>query len=270
MTDLASLANYIHAKLEHYFSIPTAEWPSTVKVDTAGLGPRVMEQQPKGLRLSHGMFCSRLQWYLRNEPEKVTDPSPAMVQLCKFSIGDLWEAYSHAILPECMPDDHEYIEADDMEVELDGIKGHLDGIIILPNGDVVISDSKHTSDFRINKWENGMPDWEWGNRAQAINYMWAFQAWLDDTPKADRPAHLKRARKVVGFVWPASYTQKFGLWGVTCGWAYANDRELMSHGKEAMRQRHDARTRTSPPPRWECKNLCRYCDFNQYCKGDLR
>jgi len=266
VTDLHAIASFVQSKLKDLLDKPTSAWPKEIQdtLKTDHLGPRVMEQQELRLRLSHGIACGRRQWYLHNEPQKQTNQSPGLVQLCKFSIGDLWEAYAHALLPHCMPDGWTYHDTDDHEVAIDDVTGHLDGVMVHKNGDVIIVDAKHTSEFRIKKWANGMPDWEWGYRAQATNYMWAVQGAI-----ARREWPFGGSR-VIGFLWPASYSQKFGLWDVAVGWAYESDQELKSYGKQVLRQYHDARTKTNPPQRWSESNICRYCDFRDYCKGDLR
>jgi len=261
--ELRDLSAHMLGKMDILFDgKSTSEWPKGIKIDTADLGPRVTDQQEIGLRLSHGMDCDRVQWYKHNEPQFHVPP-PAMIQLEKFSVGDLWEAYSHGILPHCMPTDWTYINAKNMEITLRGIKGHLDGLIINKKKKwLIISDSKASSGFRHKKWTEGhKPDEPWGNWNQAANYCYAMDA------LCRRDTSKYHGYKVIGFVWPALVTGGFG-WDLAAGWATRQDIEPWH--KKTQDSYRRAKSLASPPIRWQHTNVCKYCNFRQHCKKDSR
>lgn len=222
--------------------------------NTAEMGARIVERQETRLRLSHGLDCAR-RFYYAHHRDAPSDPPCAMVQLCKFSIGDLWEAWSHKLLPHCASQGWEYQDLDDLEVSIGGVVGHLDGIFVNQDlGLAVISDSKLVSPMIHKHWTDGLPDAEWGKLHQAGNYI---AAWNEIRADSDLT--------VIGFVWPSLIPTYAGLWKLDVG--YASAEELEPWRKRAAKQYDDARSLDAPPARLPDfpDGVCRYCEFRDAC-----
>ena len=169
------------------------------------------------------------------------------MQFCKFSIGDLWEAWAHEMLPNCMPDGWEYMDLHDMKVQTHGgVVGHLDGLLTNHNtGEIIISDCKLSAPTRHKEWDDGMPDRDWGQLHQAANYIEGFG------PTA-----------TIGFIWPTVVPAYMGPWKTDVG--YATAAELKPYHKETAKFFAGAKEET--PPVGINNGKCNYCEFRSECK----
>lgn len=106
------------------------------------------ESKPR-LRMSNiGKPCSRSLWYDINGDDQAEDFSPQT--RLKFMIGDIVEAMLIYLAKEA---GHEVTEQQ-AEIEMDGIKGHIDCMI---DGELV--DIKSASSYSMKKFKNGtLPD----------------------------------------------------------------------------------------------------------------
>lgn len=104
---------------------------------------------PGRLRMSNiGKPCSRQLWYDINGDDKAEGFSPQT--RLKFMIGDIVEAFLIYLAKEA---GHSVTEQQ-AEIEMDGIKGHIDCVI---DGELV--DIKSASSFAMKKFKNGtLPD----------------------------------------------------------------------------------------------------------------
>ena len=104
---------------------------------------------PGRLRMSNiGKPCSRQLWYDINGDDKAEGFSPQT--RLKFMIGDIVEAFIIYLAKEA---GHSVTEQQ-AEIEMDGIKGHIDCVI-----DDELVDIKSASSFAMKKFKNGtLPD----------------------------------------------------------------------------------------------------------------
>lgn len=104
---------------------------------------------PGRLRMSNiGKPCSRQLWYDINGDDKAEGFSPQT--RLKFMIGDIVEAFLIYLAKEA---GHSVTEQQ-AEIEMDGIKGHIDCVI-----DDELVDIKSASSFAMKKFKNGtLPD----------------------------------------------------------------------------------------------------------------
>jgi hypothetical protein len=110
------------------------------------LSKRLGKQDKDYLRLSNlGSACSRQLWYRVNTPElgeKLSGPTRI-----KFLIGDITEA---VVLFLARIAGHT-VEDEQAEVEVDGVRGHIDAIV---DGELV--DVKSASPYSFNKFKEGI------------------------------------------------------------------------------------------------------------------
>lgn len=251
--EVSDLREHVLCELQNRMMEPVS--PEMATPETAHLGPRITETQPPSLRLSHGLDCIRRLFYAHTQ-DRVSDPSPAWVQLTKFSIGDLWEAFTHSLLPLCAPPGWVYEDCDDDEVEIEGIRGHLDGAFINEEKKlIVISDTKFTSPYRYKDWDDSLPENAWGQLYQGGNYIAA----LAGDPE------MEPGWEVIGFVWPTLIPTPAGPWKFDVGYATAS--ELEPWGAKARRQYRDVQRMSQPPERLaeHPGGKCRYCEFRTLC-----
>lgn len=98
-----------------------------------------------GLRLSQIGSCPRKVWYSIHEPDKEEEFKPNV--LLKFLFGDLIE---HIVLLLLRIAGSE-VKDTQREVEIEGIRGHIDAIV-----DGVLVDVKSASSLSFKKFENGL------------------------------------------------------------------------------------------------------------------
>lgn len=112
----------------------------------AKLNTRLVEERgAPTLRMSNlGTPCKRQLWYKVNKPELAEALSPATKM--KFLLGDIVEEFLFFLAKQAGHD----VQNEQMEVELNGVKGHIDGTI-----DGVIVDSKSASTFSFQKFKDG-------------------------------------------------------------------------------------------------------------------
>lgn len=102
------------------------------------------ERKPT-LRMSNiGKPCTRATWYDMNGDDKA-EPFTPQTKL-KFIIGDIVESVLLFLAKEA----GHTVEGEQKEIEIDGIKGHIDAII---DGELV--DVKSASSFSMNKFRKG-------------------------------------------------------------------------------------------------------------------
>lgn len=99
------------------------------------------------LRLSQIGTCPRKVWFSVNEPEKAEDFRPNV--LLKFLFGDIIE---HIVLLLLRIAGVE-VRDTQKEVEVDGVKGHIDAIV-----DNVLLDVKSASSLSFKKFEEGLTE----------------------------------------------------------------------------------------------------------------
>lgn len=142
------------------------------------------------LRLSNlGTPCERKLWYSLNRPEWAEALSPSAK--FKFLFGDIIE---EVVLFLARAAGHK-VEAEQAEVNLCGVKGHIDGFI---DGELV--DVKSASSFSFNKFSNHTlaQDDAFGYRTQLD----AYRVAVGDNPSAlvkDR-AHFLAVDKTLGHI----------------------------------------------------------------------
>lgn len=111
------------------------------------LGDRLQERQTRtNLRLSNiGKKCARQLWYGVNKPE-YAEPLPPYARL-KFLFGDIIEAL---VLFLARVAGHE-VKDEQREVDLHGVRGHIDGLI-----DGTLVDVKSASTYSMSKFRDGI------------------------------------------------------------------------------------------------------------------
>lgn len=125
-----------------------------VKIDTAKLAEvldrrlnQEISERPR-LRMSNlGAPCERQLWYKINIPDKA-EPLKGNV-LLKFIVGDVLEELVLSIAEAC----GHRVEHRQRDVEVNGVQGHIDGIV-----DGVLVDVKSASSFSFDKFRRGLSD----------------------------------------------------------------------------------------------------------------
>jgi hypothetical protein len=106
----------------------------------------VSEHGPPSLRMSNlGTNCDRKLWYSLKKPE-LAEPLPPEARM-KFLFGDILEELLLFLAEEA---GHEVTNQQE-EVQLHGVKGHIDGVI-----DGVLVDIKSASSFSFRKFKEGL------------------------------------------------------------------------------------------------------------------
>jgi hypothetical protein len=110
------------------------------------LANRLAERKESvGLRLSNlGTRCQRKLWYTINRPE-LAEPLSASTRF-KFLFGDIIE---EVVLFLARTTGHR-VESEQAEVEINGVKGHIDGVV---DGELV--DVKSASSYSFKKFKEG-------------------------------------------------------------------------------------------------------------------
>ena len=224
---------------------------------------RLSEREEPRLRLSFGSRCPRRMWYSHHKPETAIPPDPEA--FVGFSMGDWWELIAyHAISSRLLLNKSNLdLSMRGREVEMDGIKGHIDGLVSqrhesiehLFGGPSYVVDFKSTSKWVHRRWENGMPDPTWGYLHQAANYMEALR---------------QDGAEVEGFIWIV-YLKDVG--GFETGIA---SREQLAPYLTESRDFFEKAKADTPPPRCEgypdsapCRGKARvYCPFYTTCEND--
>jgi len=241
-------------------------FPAPNQEDLAEAWSRLGDRDGQRLRLSFGSRCARRLWYSAHRPEAAEPPNPEA--FVGFSMGDWWELIAYNAIRTRLVLNNSDLELRDrgMEVIMDGIKGHIDGLVYqkeptknYPNHKEVrcVVDFKQTSKWVFRKWFEGrIPDELWGYRHQAANYLEAIRQQTGDA--AD------------GFVWVVHLKDVNGF---EVGWATTE--ELAPYLDESRDFFHKAKADT-PPPRCEgfpgtapCRGQSRkYCPFYNTCSND--
>ena len=206
------------------------------------------------LRMSNlGSPCERKLYYTINEPGR-REPLPPEVCL-KFIFGDILEA---VLLLLAKSAGHS-VEAQQEEVDINGVKGHLDAII---DGTVVDCKSASTQSFK--KFESGLlPDGDaFGYLDQLGGYGYATR---DDPRVTDK----KRAAFLV-------VDKTLGKLCLDVQHVTDTDyAEVVEHKRSIL-------SRSVPPPRpyfdeaegksgnRKLGTVCSYCDFKRHCWPGLR
>ncbi len=232
--------------------------PRAMLPDLNHIAHRFWTTEPHRVRLSHGSDCARRIWYSHNMPEMGKDPD--FLSRITFAMGDLWESLARDTLQKALTD-HQWLRwvkgSEQKEVEIDGVTGHIDGMLATIDGKHIVVDFKSTTSFPIKQWDMGrIPSPMWGNPYQAANYMAALE---------------QEGYDIVGFLWPAHCRDQ--------GWmrvGYASYEELVDYRLKA-REMYDAAIMglNTPEPchpdrdRSPCRSKGKvYCPFYDYCLGD--
>ena len=219
--------------------------------------PRLMEKKEHKLRLSYGSRCARRLWYTHHKPEAASAVGPERVT---FSMGDLWEVIAFWAVYGGLKHMNSKLQLDpesnQREVDLLGIKGHIDGLLTYEGEPTFLLDFKQTSKWVHRKWIQGrVPDPIWGYPMQAANYIEAMRS---------EGCDLK------GFIW-AAHLKDVG--GYETGWATTE--ELAPYLKESATNLARALMDTPParagahPHGTPCRGKARiYCPFYETCSND--
>jgi hypothetical protein len=122
-------------------------------------------KHPPGLRMSNiGKVCSRELWYSANKPEAAEIMQPSTY--IKFLFGDIIE---HLLIFLIKTAGHT-VTNEQEELTVQGVKGHIDGVV-----DGVLCDVKSASSFAFQKFEEGLaPEKDsFGYRTQLGIYKYA-------------------------------------------------------------------------------------------------
>ena len=153
MKTIDTLVEDVYQLLENGTKRPNQEY-------LFGMGSAIMEgvrrqlwsstsDRKPTLRMSNlGKPCSRALWY---DLKGTHDPEPLTPQTkLKFMVGDVVEAVILYLVKEA----GHTVEDQQKEVEIDGIRGHIDARI-----DGMLTDVKSSSSFGMKKFKNGtLPD----------------------------------------------------------------------------------------------------------------
>jgi hypothetical protein len=226
--------------------------------DLSSIALKFLTNTRPHLRLSHGADCSLQKWFSHMDPDEARGKD--FGSRITFAMGDLWEALFLHILKEELAD-HPWIEwvegSEQMEVVVNGIRGHIDGLI-KARGTYILLDPKCSTSFAMKHYEQGrVPDRKWGYRHQAGNYLTGLRG-------MDPPI------EAVGMIWP--------VWARDKGYmhlGFASYDEVVDYCALAIEDYDRALMGMDPPePCNPCrtKSPCRaskngkiYCDFYEHC-----
>lgn len=205
------------------------------------------------LRMSNLGKPDRQLWYEVNKPEKAEEFHPNTY--LKFMLGDIVED----VLLFLVEQSGHSVKARQHEIEIDGIKGHIDAII-----DGVLVDTKSASPFSFKKFESGLKEHE-----DPFGYTFQIQGYIEGTgDHEDVTDNTKGAflvlQKVTG--------------DITLDIHHKTDKnipEIIAH-KKAMVDTEEPPPRCFlPEPMGKSGNMklgleCSYCNFKQECHPGLR
>ena len=129
-------------------------------------------KHPPGLRMSNiGKVCNRELWYIKNKPEAAETMEPSTY--IKFLFGDIIE---HLLIFLIRTAGHT-VTNEQEELSIQGIKGHIDGVV-----DGIVCDVKSASSQSFKKFETGLSakDDGFGYRTQLGLYKYSKLGKTDD------------------------------------------------------------------------------------------
>lgn len=131
---------------DHVVSEENVEWAGEIfkELLRTRLSAREQKRGEEVLRFSSLGKKNRQMWYMANEPE-YAEKLPGKAKL-KFLIGDLYEV----LLLFLAKESGHTVEDTQLEVEEDGVHGHIDAII-----DGVLVDVKSASPYSFEKFKSG-------------------------------------------------------------------------------------------------------------------
>ena len=212
-------------------------------------------RQKKGtLRMSNVGKPARQLWYEVNMPEKAEQLHANAYM--KFLVGDLLE---EVILFLAEQSGHK-VEGQQQEVELNGVKGHIDSLI-----DGTLVDVKSASPYSFKKFEDGLTADKdaFGYRGQIQGYLEALQ----DDPKLvskDRGAFLA-VQKVTGDLALDVHEKSHAPIG-----------DIIEYKKQVVAQPEPPEEKCyEPEPMGKSGNMklgiqCSYCPFKKECWPEMR
>lgn len=219
------------------------------------LANRLGERLDKpGLRMSNlGSKCDRKLWYSINQPERA-EPLTASARL-KFLFGDILE---EVLLFLARASGHE-VKSEQAEIDLHGIKGHIDGIV---DGELVDVKSASSYGFRKFKDHGLEQDDPFGYLTQVDGYLTGSSSNPDLAVKTR--SHFLAVDKQLGHIVLDTYPKRLV------------DYESLVAQKRAML------ASAAPPPRGyedepegvsgnrKLGIACSYCPFKSSCWPGLR
>ena len=233
--------------------VEEGNFPPPNQEDLAEAWSRLSKRDEPRLRLSFGSRCARRMWYSEHRPEAAEPPNPEA--FVGFSMGDWWELIAYNAIRTRLVLNNSDIALclRGSEVQMDGIKGHIDGVVVNNERPLAVVDFKQTGKWIYRKWFEGrIPDEVWGYRHQAANYIEALR---------------QEGQEVEGFIWVVHLKDVNGF---EVGWATTE--ELAPYLDESRDFFRKAKADT-PPPRCEgfpgnapCRGKTRtYCPFYTTC-----
>ena len=217
----------------------------------------VEAQQPRDyLSLSSlGTPCRRKLWYRINNPNVAAPPSAE--SLGNFFYGDLLETF---LLTLAKASGHQ-VEGEQEEVEINGVKGHVDAII-----DGVVVDIKSASKYGFEKFQNNnlRNEDSFGYISQLSSYCYA----LKDDPRILNP-------NTGAFLAVKKDRFKLALDVYNLSEEIKNKSDEVDKAKELVKQKTPPK-RLDPVPQFPKKDngnrvipfTCDWCEFKKTCWGN--
>lgn len=215
---------------------------------------RISDEKDKPtLRMSNlGSACRRQLWYSINAPE-VGEPLPPQASM-KFLFGDILEELILFLAKEA---GHEVTGQQD-ELELNGVKGHRDGII-----DGITCDIKSAASFSFNKFKEGL-------RKSVDNFGYLVQL----------GSYREARKRAEGTSKPAAFVAIDKQLGHIC--VDIHDKDLDQDYDKLIDSIREDVNRNSPPDRgfdaipdgksgnYKLGTVCSYCSYKKACYPGLR
>ncbi len=231
-----------------------------IKIDAQRLGNMIskrLEDHSKGsngptLRMSSlGEKCLRKLWMRENKPEKAEPLAPHTI--LSFLIGDIFE---EVILSLAEATDHT-VELRQETVELEGVVGHIDGIIDGTLVDVKSANARSIDKFKNHRLEQDDP---FGYMDQISAYVEALQG--NPSLKIRGEAAFLAADKELGHLVIDRYKKRERNW-----------REHIQRIRDTITQAFPPKRPYFPEPDGKSGNMqlplpCRYCQFKKECWKD--
>lgn len=218
----------------------------------------VQKYQGGTLRMSNiGSPCQRKLWYQVNDYDNPLKEKLTGDTKIKFLYGDLTE---EMVLFLADLAGHT-VEARQSEVELNGVKGHIDAII-----DGWLVDVKSASSYSFKKFKEGrlLDDDPFGYYTQIMSYLYCLQE-DERLVEKDKAAFLV-FDKQLGHLCLDKHEKP--VWFDTFPLSYDRRKETVN-SKEVPERSFD------PEPEGKSGNMklgtfCSYCDFKRVCYPELR
>jgi hypothetical protein len=207
---------------------------------------RLMEKRGKGtLRLSNlGTPCNRKLWYTINwKGEREELPAEAKL---KYLIGDLWE---QVLIFLSKLAGHK-VEREQEEVELNGVLGHIDGVV-----DGVVVDAKSASSISFDKFKDHL-----NSDVDDFGYITQLDTYREATPNVDKTrAAFLVADKVRG-----KLTLDIHPKGVV-DWSKVVDDKRKMLTKNTPPRRPYMPVADGKSGNMKIPTVCSYCEFKKEC-----